>query len=233
MSVKPDKTLGFMGAIFGGAGALFLVIALVLILNTRAFLATAERAPGVVIENVRHSGSKGSTFAPRVRFTAAGGREVVFVGGVSSSPPSHDVGERVTVVYPPGKPEDARIESFFQLYFAPFILGLLGSIFGAVGGGLVLVPRLGERRRERARSLGRPLEAKVVSIDLRSNIRVGGRHPWVLVAEHVDGALGQTLRFSSPYLWSDPARRHPVGSTITVYCIPDDPKTYAIEIGED
>ena len=33
---------------------------------------------------------------------------------------------------------DARIDSFFQLWFAPLILGFLGLVFTAVGGGGII-----------------------------------------------------------------------------------------------
>ena len=38
-----------------------------------------------------------------------------------------DIGEAVAVLYDPSHPRDARIDSFFQLWFAPLILGFLGS----------------------------------------------------------------------------------------------------------
>ncbi len=46
-----------------------------------------------------------------------------------------DIGEAVAVLYDPSHPRDARIDSFFQLWFAPLIPGL---VFTAVGGGAII-----------------------------------------------------------------------------------------------
>ena len=35
----------------------------------------------------------------------------------------------MAVLYDPAKPRDVRIDSFFQLWFAPLILGFLGFVF--------------------------------------------------------------------------------------------------------
>jgi hypothetical protein len=63
---------------------------------------------------------------------------VQFTGSVGSSPPAFDIGEAVAVLYDRSDPRDARIDSFFQLWFAPLILGFLRLVFTAVGGGAII-----------------------------------------------------------------------------------------------
>jgi hypothetical protein len=52
---------------------------------------------------------------------------------------SVDVGETASVLYDLADPDDARIDTFFQLSFAPMILGGIGFVFTLNGGGGSLV----------------------------------------------------------------------------------------------
>ena len=73
-----------------------------------------------------------------------------------------DIGEAVAVLYDPSHPRDARIDSFFQLWFAPLILGFLGSCSprSVAAPSLPLCARPTERRCRGRRAVGglaRPL----------------------------------------------------------------------------
>ncbi len=115
----------------GGAGYLFV--------DTRHDVATGVSADGVVIDLIAERDSDGdNVYYPRVRFLTPAGEPVEFTGSVGSSPAAFDVGEPVAVLYNPSAPRDARIDSFFQLWFAPLILGFLGLVFTAVGGGAIV-----------------------------------------------------------------------------------------------
>jgi uncharacterized protein DUF3592 len=140
--------------------AIFLVVGLGLlggsvysILSTRAFLANAISADGVVIglEERWDSDDGGYTYYPRVRFQTEGGQFHEFTGDVGSSPPSFDIGETVEVLFDPAAPASARIDSFMQLWFVSLILGAIGVVFTAVGGSGLLAAT-GQARR----SLGLP-----------------------------------------------------------------------------
>jgi len=119
--------LGLLG------GAAFLVI------DTRGDIARADRADGTVVALIGEQGSDGGTvYYPRVRYVTRSGNPMEFTGSVGSSPPAFDVGEIVGVLYDPAAPEAARIDSFFQLWLAPLILGGIGLMLAAVGGGAAL-----------------------------------------------------------------------------------------------
>ena len=82
-----------------------------------------------------------------MRFVTPAGEAVEFTGSVGSSPAAFEVGEAVAVLYDPADPQDARIDSFFQLWFGPLILGFLGLVFTAIGGGgVIAVLRSGQGR---------------------------------------------------------------------------------------
>ncbi len=114
------------------AGVL-LAVAVWLGLRTRAFVASAWNADGTVVAVERGEGSKRRNrsvphYYPTVRFSTITGEEVAFVSEVGSNPAAHKVGDRVTVLYDPHHPEDARIRSFLQLWFVPSLLAVVGAI---------------------------------------------------------------------------------------------------------
>jgi hypothetical protein len=115
----------------GGAGYLFV--------DTRQDVARGAHADGIVIDLIAERDSDGDdVYYPRVRFLTPASEPMEFTGSVGSSPAAFDVGEAVAVLYNPTDPRDARIDSFFQLWFGPLVMGFLGLVFTAVGGGAVI-----------------------------------------------------------------------------------------------
>jgi hypothetical protein len=140
--------LGLLG------GAAFLVV------DTRSDIARADKADGSVIALIGERDSDGDTmYYPRVRYVTRSGNPVEFTGSVGSSPAAFDVGEPVAVLYDPAEPEGARIDSFFQLWFAALILGGIGLVFAAIGGGGGLVAWRARTRSEEPGIRPSPVDA--------------------------------------------------------------------------
>lgn len=64
---------------------------------------------GVVFDNVHNVGDGKESFTPKVRFTAENGRQIEFVDGFGVANSATAIGTPVSVVYPPGQPEAARV----------------------------------------------------------------------------------------------------------------------------
>jgi hypothetical protein len=124
-TVAPDRWPLWL--LLGGTALLLSAVAL--LFEARGFVAGATRAEGEVVALAK---SRNNT-RPVVRFRDAVGAEHEFRSHVSSSSPAYDVGERVTVVHAPGRPDQARIADFESLYLLPALLGGLGSVLSAVG----------------------------------------------------------------------------------------------------
>jgi len=106
------------------------------LLDTRSDIARADKADGTVIDLLGERDSDGDMiYYPRVRYVTRSGNPVEFMGSVGSRPAAFDVGEPVAVLYDPAEPEEAHIDSFFQLWFAALILGVIGLVFAVIGGG--------------------------------------------------------------------------------------------------
>lgn len=128
--------MGRVGLLILAIGLAFAGLAWWAYAHQAAFAASAARAEGVVLELVRHRGSKSSTWRPRVRFEAEGVSHE-FVDSAGSSPPAFAAGERVTVLYEPGHPEDAMVDSWVGRYLLCTILGGFATL-GCLVGGVVL-----------------------------------------------------------------------------------------------
>ncbi|MFZ2490423.1 MAG: DUF3592 domain-containing protein [Thermoanaerobaculia bacterium] len=111
-----------------------------------AYLERASSAEGVVVEMVRSSGSKGTTWAPVIEFTPAGEWGAVrFRHKASSSNPSWRVGDRTPVLYDPERPQDAMVDYGWGNRAMPFIPAVIGTLLVFLG---TLSLRSGMRRRQ-------------------------------------------------------------------------------------
>jgi hypothetical protein len=123
-------------------------------LQTRHDIAVGTTADGEVTDLIVGSGSDGDTvYYPRVRFVTQSGDVIEFTGSSGTSPPALEVGEAVSVLYDPASLGNARINSFFQLWLLPIILGGMGSVFATIGGAGLIA---GGRARIRAGSSAGP-----------------------------------------------------------------------------
>jgi hypothetical protein len=216
--------------IFLGVGAVMLAVAVFTYLHTRTFIAGAAMADGVVIENVWSSSSSSrssGTYHPRVRFRA-NGREFVFVSSVGSSPASFRVNDAVQVYYNPENPDNARINSFGELWLLPLIFGSLGVVFSLVGIGPFVWQRHVRQRDDWLRANGRRIYADFDRVEVNTSLRVNGRCPWRIVCQWLDPASNQVHVFHSHNLWYDPAK-YITGKTLEVLVAPDNPKRYLVE----
>ena len=92
------------------------------------FKKTAAEAQGTVIELRADSGNHGTTFYPIIKFADQTGHGHTLYSSTGSYPPAYEVGERVSVLYDPANPKDARINSFVGLWLWPLILAVMGGL---------------------------------------------------------------------------------------------------------
>lgn len=93
-----------------------------------------EQAPGEVISLSTNCDDEGCAYAPVVSFKTRDGNKVTFESSFSSNPPAYEVGEKVTVFYPPDAPEKAIIKGAglgFRIVFM-----IVGGLISAVGLGM-------------------------------------------------------------------------------------------------
>ena len=134
-----------------GIGTLLIVLAIVSVVRTRKFLATAVTVEGTVTDiekregTVRREGEtlQQTTFHPRISFTTKEGNALEFIERVGTSMPSHAVGGKVQVKYDPANPQEARMATASRLWLAPIIMIVIGVVAFAIGAVFLVMNQLG------------------------------------------------------------------------------------------
>jgi hypothetical protein len=143
------KVLLLVGVVFGGVALVLLGVCTLLVLNDREFRSTAVETTGTVVAYETHydtdEGRRRESYSPVVRFTAPDGRQLEARTNVSTSSRPR-IGDRVTVLYQPDDPADARIDTATTRLVGPLITGGLGGIFAIVGAILLIAYRRTGRR---------------------------------------------------------------------------------------
>ncbi len=120
--------------IFLASGLAFLGVAGWLYLQESQFAINALTTEGRVIGLAESIDSEnGSTsYAPIVRFQTEGGRVFDFQSPYYTSPPAYQIGQNVTVLYPPENPREAVLKGAGNLMILIFaIVGGIDFLIGA------------------------------------------------------------------------------------------------------
>jgi hypothetical protein len=121
------KAMRSISTMFAAIGALLLVGTFFLWNSTRQFVAKAITSQGMVVDLVEDRDSDGVTYAPVVRFTTPGGREITYTESFSGNPAPYDVGDPVEVLYSADNPGKSRVKGFMSLWLGPVILTAIGA----------------------------------------------------------------------------------------------------------
>ncbi|MDX1459213.1 MAG: DUF3592 domain-containing protein [Marinobacter sp.] len=222
------KTIKIVKYLFTLIGLGMLVGAFMLYSNTASFLDQAVSAKGEVVELIRSRSSDSVSYYPVVVFEDSYGREVEFQSNTGSNPPSYSRGETVSVLYEESNPEGARINGFFSLWGAALIVGILGLVFGGVGGGMVLHGVLKQRSQAHLRQHGVQIHAAFQSVEHNTGLKVNGRSPYRIVCQWQHPQTREIYVFRSDNLWFDP-RDHLPGDTVPVLVDESNLKNYWVD----
>ena len=227
--------------IFGLVGLGVLYLCFYLYNDNRVFLATAKETDGEVVELISKRDSDGTTYRPRVRYRPQGGYDMFFESSVSSNPPAFDVGEKVKVLYEPGNPQSAKINSFMSLWFGVLISGVLGLIFSAVGLGTLVHAIRKHKMYGWLEKYGQTITVKVNETYQRvadkktrnTNgrtvyVKSGGDDFWKINAQWQNPRDQKIYVFESEPIAFDPAEY--VRETVNVRIDPNNPKRYRMDI---
>lgn len=99
-------------------------------LSSVSFLLGSARVEGTIVEMIESA--SGDSYQPVVEYTV-GATKRRHTEQISTGLSPHRVGENVSVVYEIDRPEMARIDSFFDRWLMPTLIGGIGAAFTAVG----------------------------------------------------------------------------------------------------
>ena len=129
--LRKKRNVGWVFVVVGGAIA---VGGLIWGINTASFVKRAAKTSGTVIEIERGTSSKrGSTYRPVFTFADASGATHTHRSSMGAPRNFFAPDEKVTVVYDAADPDNAKIDSYQQIWLGPLVLGGFGILFGGFG----------------------------------------------------------------------------------------------------
>lgn len=137
-SFRSDSKIGrWVGFGVMSIGLIMLLSATYVIYSNMRFEKRAMHVRGKVIDLSSYESSDddgGSTtmYTPVFEY-AFNGQTYQHTSSTSSSSPAFEIGEEVEVLVDPQHPEDILVNSFWEKWFLPLILGIMGVMFGGMG----------------------------------------------------------------------------------------------------
>jgi hypothetical protein len=119
------------GVAFFVLGPCALAWALISAYRTHTFLQRSVTAQATIVRlnAVRSLRHRTWSYQPVFTFTADDGRSYTLTSNYATNPPAFKAGEHATVHYEKDHPEQARLDSFTQLWMFDVIDGALGGLF--------------------------------------------------------------------------------------------------------
>jgi len=143
MNSQPLSKTGllFVGLIFTVIGLVMLVIGLFWLKVTGERLTRMIDGTGTVVEVLQRRTGDDINYYPRIEFQTQTGETFQFESNTGGSSTSYRVGDQVPILYNPQMPQDATINSWYEIWFPPIavtILSLSGLAPGMFALGLAL-----------------------------------------------------------------------------------------------
>lgn len=223
------KTLSIIKYSFALIGASLLATAVYMHLNVQDFLQQSIKIQAEVIGHATHKSEGTTMYTPVIRYVARDGQSYEYTSSVSSSSPSYNVGEKVDIFYRESDPQNPKIDSFLQLYFAELIIAIFGAIFFLIGSVIIFAGISSKKKREYLLMHGQLIHAKLQEVGLNTSLSVNGRNPYLILGQWLDPATNQMHIFESDNIWFDP-QEFIKTDTIPVYIAPGNPKKYWMDI---
>jgi hypothetical protein len=197
-----------VGSIFFSIGLLLLLGAGGIALQKRAFIGSSISVTGEVVDVVRSTssdddGGRMTLLQPVVRFKDNRGVSHEFVDSLRTSWPRYATGDEVKVRFAPSKPAGASIDDFSGRWGLALFIGLFGTVFSLVGGGIAAIPLALERKRRNLKEGGTAAWVDFVEVRYDTMIIVNGRNPYRVAAQGLNPLTGKIEAFVSDPIWVD------------------------------
>jgi Protein of unknown function (DUF3592) len=125
-------------------GILLLGIATFLYMRQVEFMKTAIKSPARITELFEDTGEVGkddTVYRAQLAFTAQDGKDYQVRSTIGYSRGLQSVGDQVEVIYAPGKPQEADLDSFFGNWISIILYGMGLTFFGLSSLGLYITGR--------------------------------------------------------------------------------------------
>lgn len=234
--MRPQTTVSFITSFFFVVGLGLLAGTGYLTHSQYQFIQRSIKTTGTVVEletstsRDSDSGRLKTYYHPIVEFQTSTSNTVRFRGDVGSHPSSYDQGEHVPVRYLPNQPQAAKLDTFFQLWFLPIILGFMGSLCTVLCGFFLWMARKRKQDIAWLTQHGQRVRADISRIEQNRSLTVNGTHPYRIIAYWQNPATQQMQELKSENIWFDPTA-HVNQKQIEVLMDVNNPTRYVMDTG--
>lgn len=141
--MKASSTISYdwssVGNILIGLASIFLIFAIGAVIYSWHFSSVARHTTGkiVAMRAGRNKETGSASYAPTFRFHDSTGAVHTVTSSLYSSPPQFRVGDVVSVLYLSDNPQDAKIDTLWQIWGLPTMLSCIGSVGLIIGIGVL------------------------------------------------------------------------------------------------
>ncbi|NMP29636.1 DUF3592 domain-containing protein [Rahnella sp. SAP-1] len=203
------------------------------IVNTIKFTASAQHTEGTVVKLIeKYSQDNGKDkifYYPQLTFIDSHHTPQLIESASGSNPAHYSVGEKVPIIYQIDNPENAKIDTFFELWAGAIITGIFAVVFMLP---LIIsrfITRLSGNKVKKLQHNGTPVKAKITSIEQNQTITINGRNPWQIVCQWHNMQENRVYVFNSQNIWFNPAE-YISCEELTVFIDKSNPKKYWVDI---
>ena len=208
-------------------GILFLSIGVFIFYEDYTFLKKSQSATGIVVDLEYTLEVGRRVYYPIVNFTTEKNESITFRGRTGSTPPQYKIGDEVPVIYDPDNPYNARIYSAYY-WVIPIVFVVVGSL-------CIFAPFLyflSNKRKKRLLQYGRLINTEFVCVELKTNVKIAGKHPYVIISKWTDPLTQEEYIFKSDNIFFNPEPyiQQNQQKNICVYLNPKNMKKYFMDI---
>jgi hypothetical protein len=202
-----------------------------LLYNNYKFLETAIISQGTVIGFEKYRSSDHSVlFRPIVKFIDEKGQNVEFVSNSANSRPQYQVGEKVEVIYNSIASNEAKINSFFEIWGVATITGIGGVGLFIFGWSNYVFDKKKRDLQQDLKQNGTTIETNFQSVVMNNNSTTkNSRNYYQIKSQWQNPVTSKMHVFTSDYIYYDPTDCIKTDK-IKVLIDRNDPKKYSVDV---
>lgn len=219
----------FLSALILLIGIPFAIVSVFVLKDTINLLSNSHKTIGKIIgieEERRRNG--GYMYSPVIKYKSVTGDEYVYRSTTKTGYTSYKIGQQIELIYDKSNPQNARVNSFLDIWFLTIIMGV-GGWASTIGGIVLLLVTLKKKRLEEyLKNHGQKILTDFVNVG-RGIVEINGESGYVINCQWVNPQDNVIYTFKSDDIWFDPAN-YVKDKKIEVLIDPKDPKKYYVDL---
>lgn len=219
----------FLSALILVVGIPFAIISVFEFKNTLNLLSNSHKTLGRIIdieEEKRRNG--GYMYSPVIKYKSVTGDEYIYDSNTKTGYTSYKIGQEIELIYDKNNPQNARVNSFLDIWFLTIIMGV-GGWASTIGGIVLLLVTLKKKRLEEyLKNHGQKILTDFVEVG-RGIVEINGESGYVINCQWQNPIDNILYVFKSDDIWFDPTN-YVKDKKIEVLIDPKDPKKYYVDL---